>query len=123
MSATEACYRISTYEIHANMTYVLLLAFHTKDRQPVYFSEKDDLEDVLSRQINTTLEGWFLANRTIPSARSEIYTNIPDKFVWESKHACKGGRVKSHGTIGRMYAAHPGEGECFYMRMLLNHAI
>ena len=30
--------------------------------------------------------------------------------------------VKSHGTmIGRMYAAHPGEGERFYMRMLLNH--
>ena len=23
--------------------------------------------------------------------------------------------------IGRMYAAHPGEGERFYMRMLLNH--
>ena len=23
--------------------------------------------------------------------------------------------------IGRMYAAHPGEGERYYMRMLLNH--
>ena len=34
------------------------LALHTKDRQPVYFSEQDDLEDVLSRPVkNTTLTG------------------------------------------------------------------
>ena len=58
----------------------------------------------------------------MPSAKDVTYTNLPDKFVWDkSKHKWKV-RVKSHRTmIGRMYAAHPGEGERFYMRMLLNH--
>ena len=123
VSATEACYRIFAYELHANMPHVLRLALHTKDRQPVYFSEQDDLEDVLSRPVKyTTLTGWFLANQTLPSAKDVTYTNFPDKFVWDkSKYEWKV-RVKSHGTmIGRMYAAHPGEGERFYMRMLLNH--
>ena len=31
------------YELHANIPHVLRLALHTKDRQPVYFSEQDDL--------------------------------------------------------------------------------
>ena len=35
VSATEACYRIFAYELHANMPHVLRLALHTKDRQPV----------------------------------------------------------------------------------------
>ena len=102
-------HRIFAYELHANMPHVLRLALHTKDRQPVYFSEQDDLEDVLSRPLkNTTLTGWFLANQTFPSAKDVTYTNFPDKFVWDkSKHEWKV-RVKSHGTmIGRMYAAHP----------------
>ena len=89
----------------------------------MYFSEQDDLEDVLSRPVkNTTLTGWFLANQTFSSAKDVTYTNFPHKFVWDkSKYEWKV-RVKSHGTmIGRMYAAHPGEGERFYMRMLLNH--
>ena len=123
MSATEACYRIVAYELHANMPHVLRLALHTKDRRPVYFSEQDDLEDVLSRPVkNTTLTGRFLAIQNLSSAKDVTYTNFPDKFVWDkSKHEWKV-RVKSHGTmIGRMYAAHPGEGERFCMRMLLNH--
>ena len=42
--------------------------------------------------------------------------------MWNKpKHEWKE-RVKGHGTmIGRVYSAHPGEGERFYMRMLLNH--
>ena len=91
VSATEACYRFFGYKLHANMPHVLRLALHTKDRQPVYFSEQDDLEDVLSRPVNnTTLTGWFLANQTLPSAKDVTYTNFPDKFVWDkSKYEWK----------------------------------
>ena len=76
VSATEACYRIFAYELHANMPHVLRLVMHTKDRQPVYSSEQDDLEDALCRPVkNTTLTGWFLANQTLPSAKDVTYTN------------------------------------------------
>ena len=30
MSATEACYRIFEYELHANMPHVVRLALHTR---------------------------------------------------------------------------------------------
>ena len=41
----------------------------------MYFSEQDDLEDVLSRPVkNTMLTGWFLANQTLPSAKDVTYT-------------------------------------------------
>ena len=98
VSATEACYRIFAYELHDNMPHVLRLALHTKDRQPVDFSEEDDLEDVLSRSVeNMTLTGWFLANQILPSAKDVTYTNFPDKFVWyKSKHE---GRLESNHMV------------------------
>ena len=122
VSATEACYRIFAYELHANLPHVLRLALHLKNQQPVYFPEQVELDDVLSRQRHTTLTGWFVANQEFHCAREVTYTNFPDEFVWDKSKREWKLRVKGHGTmIGRMYAAHPGEGERFYLRMLLNH--
>ena len=122
VSATEACYRIFAYEHHANLPHVLRLALHLENQQPVYFPEQAELDDVLSRQRHTTLPGWFVANQEFHCAREVTYTNFPDEFVWDKSKREWKLRVKGHGTmIGRMYAAHPGEGERFYLRMLLNH--
>ena len=77
MYATEACYRLFAFELHANLPHVIRLALHLEDQQPVVFAESADLEDVLSRQRHTTLTGWFVAN-----ARDLTSTNFPDKFVW-----------------------------------------
>ena len=64
------------------MPHVLWLALHTKDRQPMYFSEQDDLEDVLNRPVkNTTLTVWFLANQTLNSTKDVTYANFANKFV------------------------------------------
>ena len=122
MSATEACYRIFAYELHANLPHVLRLALHLENQQPVYFPEQAELDDVLSRQRHTTLTGWFVANQAFHCAREVTYTNFPNEFVWDKSKREWKLRVKGHGTmIGRMYAAHPGEGERFYLRKLLNH--
>ena len=63
-----------------------------------------------------------MANENFPNPRTITHTYFTDKFVWDKpKHMWKE-TVKGHGTmIGRVYSTHPGEGECFYMRMLLNH--
>ena len=100
------------------------LALHLENQQSVVFSANADLEDILSKQKHTSLTGWFVANSKFPSARAITYTNFPDQFVWDkSKRAWKE-RVKGHGEmIGRVYSAHPGEGERFFLRMLLNHII
>ena len=122
ISATVSCDRIFAYELHANMPHVMRLALHLENQQSVVFSATADLEDILSKQKHTTLTGWFVANSKFPSARAITYTNFPDQFVWaKSKRAWKE-RVKGHvEMIGRVYSAHPGEGERFFLRMLLNH--
>ena len=86
------------------------------------FRDTSDLEAVLNGQEHSTLTGWFRVNEKFPSDHCITYTNFPDKFVWDkSKHKLKE-RMKGHGTmIIRVYPAHPGEGEHFYLRMLLNH--
>ena len=98
------------------------LALHLEGIQSVVFRDTSDLEVVPNGQKHSTLTGWFRANEKFPSAHCITYTNFPDKFVWDkSKHEWKE-RMKGHGTmIGRVYSVHPGEGERFYLRMLLNH--
>ena len=124
VSATEACYRLFAYELHANLPHVMRLALHLENHQSVVFTEDSDLEDVLGRQRHTTLTGWFVANQKYHTARQLTYTNFPDEFVWDKSKREWKERIKGHGNmIGRVYSAHPGEGERFFLRMLLNHVI
>ena len=76
VSATESCYRLFAFELHANLPHAIRLALHLEDQQPIVFAENPDLEDVLSRQRHTTLTGWFVAK----SARDLTYTNFSDKL-------------------------------------------
>ena len=122
VSATEPFYRFFAYDLHANLPHLLRLAVHLENQQPVYFSEQVKLKDVLSKQRDTNLPGWFVAKQSFHRAREITYKNFPDKFMWDKSERKWKPRVKGHGTIiGRMYFAHPVEGERFYLRMLLNH--
>ena len=76
ISATESCYRIFAFELHANMPHVMRLALHLGNQQSVVFSATADLEDILSKQRHTTLTGWFVANSKFPNARAITYTNL-----------------------------------------------
>ena len=70
----------------------------------------------------STLTGWFVANLKFPSARSLSYLDFPESFVWDKTKREWKQRLKGHGTtIGRVYSAHPGEGEILFERILLNH--
>jgi stress-induced morphogen len=52
-------------------------------------------------------------------ARELTYSNFPSKWVWHKKD--KEWRLRKSGRcIGRIYYVHPGSGEHFYIRMLLN---
>ena len=122
VSACGACYRIFSFELHANLPYVMRLALHLEHHQSVIFSDHANIEEVLSIEKHSTLTGWFVANRNFPSARDISYIDFPENFVWDiSKREWKQ-RTKGFGSmIGRIYSAHPGEGERFYLRMLLSH--
>ena len=115
VSATESCYRLFGYELHANLPHVMRLALHLDHHQPVVFTGDSDLLEVLRRQRDTTLTGWFLANQKYLSARKLTYTNFPDEFVWNKSKREWTERLKGHGDmLGRVYSARPGEGERYF---------
>ena len=100
------------------------LALHLEHHQPFVFTGDSDLQEVLRRQRDTTLTGWFLANQIYLSARKLTYTNFPGEFVWNKSKREWTERLKGHGNmIGRVYSANPGGGERYFLRMLLNHVI
>ena len=122
ISACEVCYGIIAYDLHANLPHVMRLALHLENQQSVVFRDDDDTEAVLSVDKHSTLTGWFLANQEFQSARAISYLDSPEYFVWDKTKREWKPRVKGHGAMtGRVYSAHPSEGERFYLRIPLSH--
>lgn len=60
------------------------------------------------------------ANRKYDEAKELTYNEFPSKFVWNQKLKQWIPR-KSGFQIGRPYFVHPGSGELYYLRNLLNY--
>ena len=111
------CLLLSLHLNSVPICHVIRLALHLKDQQPIVFAENVVLEDVLSRQRHTTLTGWFVGNLIFASARDLTHTNFTDKFAWDKTDREWKERVKEQGTvIGRVYSAHPGEGDRYSLK-------
>ncbi|XP_074375138.1 uncharacterized protein LOC141716868 [Apium graveolens] len=63
---------------------------------------------------------WFLNNRCDPRGLHLTFVTYPTQYRWEGSEKCWYGRQQKMDVVGRMIAAHPSSGECFYMRLLLN---
>ncbi|XP_049387184.1 uncharacterized protein LOC125851434 [Solanum stenotomum] len=121
ISATEACWRIYSFDIHHRQPAVERLPFHLHGQNTIIFEESRTAESVLSRPDleKTKFTEWFEANKEHPDARELTYSNFPTRWVWNGRDKKWTRRKKGH-AVGRIYFAHPGSGERFYMRMLLN---
>jgi hypothetical protein len=85
---------------------------------------------------DTTLMGWFKFNQAAqeeyevlrqanpdappPATLSTLYHDMPTIATWNKKEGRWQPRRRG-GTVGRMYSAMPGEGDRFWVRMLLCH--
>jgi hypothetical protein len=81
-------------------------------RNPVYFNEYDDVNDVLSRAEaqETTLTAWFKINETDENTRAILYPSFPEQYVWYSNKVPKRWVLRQRGfggTIGRNYVVFP----------------
>ncbi|XP_049362072.1 uncharacterized protein LOC125826778 [Solanum verrucosum] len=121
ISATEACWRIYSFDIHHRQPAVERLPFHLQGQNTIIFEESRTAESVLSRHDleKTKFTEWFEANKEHPDARELTYSDFPTRWVWNGRDKKWTRRKKGH-AVGRIYFAHPGSGERFYMRMLLN---
>jgi hypothetical protein len=62
---------------------------------------------------------WFKINQESEVARSLMFDQFPQQWVWNRK--LKGWTMRKRSfAIGCMYYAHPTSGERYYLRMLLN---
>ncbi|XP_055331216.1 uncharacterized protein LOC129583443 [Paramacrobiotus metropolitanus] len=122
ISAPEAHWRLSKYEMHAKSHTVVRLPVHKPNEQEVYFAageEETAVESASTR--DTMLTAWFKLNQKDADARSILYHDIPIKYrfeigAWKKRVNETGGKA-----IGRMYAVNPRDCERFYLRLLLLH--
>jgi hypothetical protein len=66
------------------------------------------------------LTEYFRMNSVDSYARNFLYKEFPEYFVWENGTK-SWRRRKQRIQVGRLVAAHPAEGERYYLRILLNH--
>lgn len=121
ISACEATWRLFTFDIQVKYPPVIRLPFHLNDQQSVVFRDNEDVENVLERaEIKTTMfQGWMQANKEYTDARGLTYTELPTKFVWNKKYLKWVPRQQGF-AIGRVSHVPTGNGEDYYLRLLLN---
>jgi hypothetical protein len=121
VSSIEACWRIFQFEIHYREPAVERLNFHLENEQPVMFDDSDYLDNVLNQPNirKTKFTEWMKTNALYEEARELTYFDFPSRWVWHNKD--KEWKLrKQRICVGRIFYSHPGSGERFYLRMLLN---
>ncbi|CEP19617.1 hypothetical protein [Parasitella parasitica] len=124
VSAPEACWRIFHVHLHKEYPSHQRLQVHLEDEQLVFYQEHDALANVVSNAADreTTLTAWMKANIMYPEARTVLYPNFPEHFVWNtSSKPSKWTKRKFGNTTGRIYAVSLKQREKFFLRMLLYH--
>jgi len=121
VSASEAAWRIFKFDMHERFPAVERLQYHLPNEQMVLFRDDDDVQEVATGSAisRTMLTEWFKTNQESEVARSLMFDQFPQQWVWNRK--LKRWTLRKQGfAIGRMYYAHPTSGERYYLRMLLN---
>jgi hypothetical protein len=78
--------------------------------------DADDLQDVAQSSTSTLLQ-WFELNQRDASARSLLYTQIPEHFVWKNNMWL---RRSNKLSLGRIFAVSSRNQELFALRRLLS---
>lgn len=129
VSCNEAIWRIFSFPIHERHPTVVHLAVHLENGQRVYFSAANAARRA-ERPPATTLTSFFDTCASDPFARTLLYYEMPRYYTWDAsskkfKRRKQGQAVPDHPgvfsteALGRIYAVHPRNDECFYLRLLL----
>ncbi|XP_021996239.1 uncharacterized protein LOC110893438 [Helianthus annuus] len=125
ISACEAAWRILKFDIHYRFPSVEILPFHCEDGQAIVYDDNSNLCDVVS---NPTVKmsmftEWMKCNQTDAFARTLKHIEFPRYFVWICKTRKWVRRKKPFGAVGMIHYVPPSLGDCYFLRILLNHVI
>ncbi|XP_074292530.1 uncharacterized protein LOC141619414 [Silene latifolia] len=122
VSPPEAAWRIFGFNLFDTYPPVEPLPVHTPNGQLVKFSENEELANVVADEARakTMLTEFFKANSSMEDSQRYLYSEFPEHFVWNDKK--KFWKPRDRGVVvGRVAHASPGEGERYYLRLLLVH--
>ncbi|XP_019157523.1 PREDICTED: uncharacterized protein LOC109154108 [Ipomoea nil] len=122
VSASEAAWRLFSFEVQYRTPPVERLSFHLPDCQSVVFQDDDSIDNVLNRETvgQSMFNAWFLANQNYKEASLLTYIEMPTKFVWKKNIREWHPRKTNRTSIGRIFYVPPASGEIYYLRCLLN---
>ncbi|XP_022004510.1 uncharacterized protein LOC110902078 [Helianthus annuus] len=125
ISACEAAWRIFKFDIHYRVPSVEILPFHCEDGQAIVHDDNSNLCDVVSNPTvkMTMFTEWMKCNKMDPFARTLQYIEFPRYFVWIRKERKWMRRKQPFGAVGRIHYVPPSLGDCYFLRILLNHVI
>ncbi|CAI0468646.1 unnamed protein product [Linum tenue] len=89
-----------------------------------YITKGPDRKQKLSRILGrdavteTTLTQWFALNQRDTDARSLLYAQTPNRYIWNSRTK-RWSKRKRGFSLGRVVYIHPGCGDTFYLRQIL----
>ena len=120
LSVSEAVHRLLSLPLHKEWPSVLRLDIHLPHEQRMVFDPTADEETLLEqlRTTTSTLMGWFALNACDPFARSLLYHEIPEHYVWVE--SCWRRRENIRMSVGRIYGVSQHNSELFALRRLLH---
>lgn len=130
ISTNEAVWRILGFEMHERSPTVVPLHVHLENFQRVFFTEQN-AQQIAENPRKTTLTAFFELCQNDPFAKTLLYNEVPQYYLWKSDikkfvRRKRGTPVANQtdlvetNAIGRVYTVHPNNSDCFYLRMLLH---
>lgn len=118
------------FPIHEKFPPVVHLDVHLENGQRVYFNAENVIDQITNPK-NTTLMAYFQLCQEDIFAKTHFYDEVPSYYIFDKqsklfKRRKRGkpvegypGIFKEH-VIGRVYTIHPGNTECYFLRLLLH---
>ncbi|XP_053595538.1 uncharacterized protein LOC128667851 [Microplitis demolitor] len=130
ISTSEATWRIMSFPIHERFPPVVHLDVHLENGQRVYFNTENVIDQITNPK-NTTLLAYFQLCREEIFAKTLLYDEVPAYYIFDKqskvfKRRKRGNPVEGYPgifkehVIGRVYTFHPGNTECYFLRLLLH---
>lgn len=121
LSAGEAVWRFLALRLHNEHPSVIRLDVHLPNHQQVIFDPTADPEDILeaATAASSTLLEWFELNKRDQFARSLLYKDIPEFYIWKNGIWIRR-TYESSMAVGRVYGVSMYNYELFALRSLLH---
>ncbi|XP_021749405.1 uncharacterized protein LOC110715140 [Chenopodium quinoa] len=121
VSPCEATWRIFGLDLFEMHPPVQLLPVHLPNMQTVVVNPNERLDTVVQndKRSRTALTEFFRLNAATPGGTGHLYSEMTEHFRWDNGKKAWFQRQNKRIVVGRLAFVAPGEGERFFLRLLL----